>query len=67
MLMTVKEAAAYLRCHASTIYRLLRKEKLPGVKVGNQWRIDGDLLAKRLGIGRQGPEEGERETLARGR
>jgi excisionase family DNA binding protein len=38
--MTVKEAAAYLRVHRSTIYRLLLRKSLPGAfRVGSDWRI----------------------------
>jgi excisionase family DNA binding protein len=57
MLMTVREAATYLRCHTSTIYRLLRENQLPGVKIGNQWRIDTDILASHLGIESVSQEE----------
>ncbi len=39
-LMTVEEAAQYLRFHPSTVYRLVRLGKLPAVKVGKQWRLD---------------------------
>ena len=38
-LLTVEEAAAYLRVTPPTVYRLLRAGKLPGVKVGRQWRV----------------------------
>jgi excisionase family DNA binding protein len=38
-LLTLEEAAAYLRVHSMTMYRLLRSSRLPGVKVGNRWRI----------------------------
>jgi excisionase family DNA binding protein len=38
-LMTCEEAATYLRLHARTVGRLLAQGKLPGVKVGRQWRL----------------------------
>jgi excisionase family DNA binding protein len=38
-LMTVPEAAAYLRVGSQTIYRLVRRKALPGDRVGGQWRI----------------------------
>ena len=38
-LMTCEEAATYLRLHARTVGRLLAQRKLPGVKVGRQWRL----------------------------
>ena len=36
---TPEEAARYLRVHSQTVYRRLRAGKLPGAKVGDQWRI----------------------------
>jgi excisionase family DNA binding protein len=38
-LMTCEEAATYLRLHVRTVGRLLTQGKLPGVKVGRQWRL----------------------------
>jgi len=38
--MTVDELAHYLRIHASTIYRLLKKKQLPGFKAGRDWRFN---------------------------
>lgn len=37
--MTVRELAAYLQVHQSTIYRLLKYSKLPAFKVGSDWRF----------------------------
>jgi excisionase family DNA binding protein len=37
--MTVKELAAYLRVHPSTIYKLLRLRELPGFRVASEWRF----------------------------
>lgn len=38
--LTVKEAAEYLRIHPITLYRLLEKNRVSGVfKIGNQWRV----------------------------
>jgi excisionase family DNA binding protein len=42
--MTVAEVARYLRVNQATVYRLIREEGLPAVKVGNQWRVRRDLL-----------------------
>ena len=36
---TVEEVAEYLRIHPYTVRRLAREEKLPGFKVGGQWRF----------------------------
>ena len=38
--MTVREVAAYLRIHPSTIYRLLSKNDLPAFKIGSDWRFN---------------------------
>jgi excisionase family DNA binding protein len=38
-LMTVNELAAYLRCHIVSIYRLLKRKKIPAFKVGSDWRF----------------------------
>jgi excisionase family DNA binding protein len=42
--MTVEEVAAYLKLAPVTVYRELVKRRLPGFKVGNQWRVRRDLL-----------------------
>jgi excisionase family DNA binding protein len=38
--LTLEEVAGYLRVHPSTIYRLLKKKKLPAFKVGSDWRFN---------------------------
>jgi len=38
--MTVKELAAYLRVHPSTVYKLLRLGELPGFRVASEWRFN---------------------------
>lgn len=42
--LTVEEVAAFLKLSPVTIYRELVKRRLPGFKVGNQWRIRKDIL-----------------------
>jgi excisionase family DNA binding protein len=42
--MTVKELSQYLRVHPSTIYKLLRRGKLPGFRVGNDWRFHTEQI-----------------------
>jgi len=44
ILITICEAAHYLRFHPSTVYRLARRGELPAVKVGKQWRLDRKVL-----------------------
>jgi excisionase family DNA binding protein len=38
-LLTLDEAATYLRVHRRTMGRLLRDGTVPGAKIGRQWRI----------------------------
>ena len=38
--MTLEEVADYLRVHPSTIYRLVKRGKLPAFKVGSDWRFN---------------------------
>ncbi len=38
--MTVKELSDYLKVHPSTVYRQLKRGKLPAFKVGSDWRFN---------------------------
>ena len=43
--LTIQEAARLLRLGERTTYRLAREGELPGaVKLGNQWRVDREVL-----------------------
>jgi excisionase family DNA binding protein len=43
-LVTVREAANYLRISARTVYRLIESGQIGAVRIGKQWRIPvGDL------------------------
>ena len=42
--MTLKEISKYLGVHEMTVYRLLKTKKLPGFKVGGQWRTKKEVL-----------------------
>jgi excisionase family DNA binding protein len=39
-LFTIKELSEHLRVHPTTIYRLLRQGRLPGFRVGSNWRFN---------------------------
>jgi excisionase family DNA binding protein len=39
-LMTVKEVAALLRVSTQTLYKMLEQRRIPGIKIGSQWRFD---------------------------
>ncbi len=38
-ILNIKEAADFLRVPVSTVYKLVQKGKIPGVKVGKHWRF----------------------------
>jgi excisionase family DNA binding protein len=42
--MTLEEVANYLRVHPSTIYRLVKRGKLPAFKVGSDWRFNFESI-----------------------
>ena len=44
--MTIAELAAYLRCNKYTIYRLIKREKLPAFRIGSDWRFKRELIEK---------------------
>jgi len=39
-ILTVKELAAHLRVHPTTIYNMLRAKQLPAFRVGTDWRFE---------------------------
>lgn len=45
-ILTAQEVATYLRVHPYTVKRLARTGKLPGFKVGGQWRFKKESLEK---------------------
>ena len=44
--MTLEEVAAFLQVHASTIYRLLKKHRIPAFKLGSDWRFSQDSIER---------------------
>jgi excisionase family DNA binding protein len=42
--MGIKEVASYLKIKEQTVYRLLQQGKLPGLKLGGQWKVKQDHL-----------------------
>jgi excisionase family DNA binding protein len=43
---TVNELCKYLRVHRSTLYSWLKKGKLPGVRIGSDWRFNVEAIAR---------------------
>ncbi|HJU29670.1 MAG TPA: helix-turn-helix domain-containing protein [Candidatus Binataceae bacterium] len=62
-ILTIDELAEYLRVHPTTIYRLLRQGRLPGFRVGDNWRFRRNLIEQWQA--RQSAEA--RTPIARGR
>lgn len=60
VILSPEEAARYLKVDLHTIYRNLRRGKLPGGKVGRQWRIRKSDLDRFLAGG--GPWEERKEA-----
>jgi excisionase family DNA binding protein len=59
--LTLEEVASYLRVHPSTIYRLLKKRRLPAFRVGSDWRFNVESIDRwRI----QAEAEGRRTTKA---
>lgn len=46
--MTVQETRRFLRLSRKTIYKLLESGAIPGVKIGDVWRIDKIALGQKL-------------------
>jgi excisionase family DNA binding protein len=42
--MTVREVAAYLSVHPSTIYKLLKHHQIPAFHVGSNWRFNVETI-----------------------
>lgn len=47
-ILTPKEAAKYLKISKPTMYKLLKKRKIPARRIGYQWRISKTVLDKFL-------------------
>jgi len=43
-LLTVEDVAARLNVSGWSVYKLLRRRKLPGVRVGGAWRVAPEKL-----------------------
>lgn len=42
--MTIRDAAAFLHCHTSTLYRLVQRGDIPAFRLGGGWRLTWDSL-----------------------
>jgi excisionase family DNA binding protein len=44
--MTLREAAAFLHCHTSTLYRLANNGEIPAFRLGGSWRFTWEALER---------------------
>src|SRR5260370_36323269 len=44
--MTVEEVSEYLHVHPSTIYRLIKRRKIPAFRIGSDWRFYIETIDK---------------------
>jgi len=42
--LTVAELSEYLQIHRTTIYRMLREGRLPGFRIGSDWRFSREAI-----------------------
>jgi excisionase family DNA binding protein len=68
---TIKELSEHLRVHPTTIYRLLRQGRLPGFRVGSNWRFsreaieqwERDQAGRSAGVSRRGQHKKARAAI----
>jgi excisionase family DNA binding protein len=53
-LLTAQEVQELIHVDKSTVYRMAEDGRLPGIKVGRQWRFPADQVVERLGLERLG-------------
>ena len=46
--LTVAELSEYLQIHRTTIYRMLKQGKLPGFRIGSDWRFSLEAIKEWL-------------------
>ncbi|MDI6717095.1 MAG: helix-turn-helix domain-containing protein [Actinomycetota bacterium] len=50
-IMTTRQLAEYLQMSQITICRLAREKKLPGLKIGKEWRFPKELIDRLIASG----------------
>jgi excisionase family DNA binding protein len=45
-ILTMKEVSDLLQVHQSTLYKLIRKGKIPSFRIGTDWRFRWDLIER---------------------
>jgi len=44
--LTVKDICDLLQVHQATVYKLVRQGKIPGFRIGSDWRFRKDVIAR---------------------
>jgi excisionase family DNA binding protein len=47
-ILTISDLSKYLHIHRTTIYRMLREGRLPGFRIGSDWRFSHDAIEQWL-------------------
>ena len=55
--MTLEELAIYLKLPKSTVYKLVQEGRIPGQKLGKQWRFGKQAIAQWLNNQADGQEQ----------
>jgi excisionase family DNA binding protein len=61
-IMTLRETADFLQLHPMTVYRLVKKKRLPAFQVGNRWRMSREALEKMFTMNMEVPSENKRKS-----
>lgn len=56
-IMTIAEAAAYLRLNPRTLYGLAQRGEVPAQKIGNRWRFSRSAILQWMKANKQVDEE----------
>jgi excisionase family DNA binding protein len=66
-ILTASEAAALLKVHKRTVYRLAEEGAIPGSRIGHRWRFSKDNILALVSKGESGsPDEDPMETKGPG-
>ena len=56
-IMTIDELSGYLKIPKSTLYKLVQEGRLPGQKIGKQWRFGKRAIDRWINDGQSGGKE----------
>ena len=63
-ILDVGAAAEYLHITRATLYKLAKEKKIPGLKIGGQWRFSKERLDELFADGFEPDEETAKEIQA---